>query len=84
MHACTMIKHILTHIHTQKAPINCALNLCANKFDLPPERWATSKEEYEAFAKGMVLEWSDGWMDGWVDRWIDRCVNRCIDRYIDR
>jgi len=40
----------------EKAPINCALNLCANKFDLPPERWATSKEEFEAFAKDYDME----------------------------
>ena len=72
-YACIHYKaHIYTHIYTQKAPINCALNLCANKFDLPPERWATSKEEFEAFAKGMVLVC---WSDGVIDRKIWECCS---------
>ena len=35
------------------APPNCAIFLCANKVDLPPESWRVRKEEYETYAAQM-------------------------------
>ena len=34
----------------QQAPRGCAIIICANKVDLPPEEWKISREEYLAFA----------------------------------
>lgn len=41
--------HLLSSFK-QNAPMNCTILLCANKFDLPAEFRAVSKEEYLGFA----------------------------------
>ena len=35
----------------QEAPSECQIIVCANKTDLPTDRWAISRETYEVFAR---------------------------------
>ena len=50
-----MIKVIKTNIPCvspkfQQAPPGCQIILCANKCDLPAERWQITREEFNSFA----------------------------------
>jgi small GTP-binding protein len=37
------------------SPLGCVIILCANKTDMPSDRWRVRKEEYELFAKSNDL-----------------------------
>ena len=44
-----------THGLYQSAPEDCSILLCANKTDLPPERWQVSRDTFEGFAQSCRL-----------------------------